>query len=185
MSVGEFLGRLSRILDDAGIPWMVAGSVASAFHGMPRSTQDIDIVVDVNAESLEALLKALPDEDYYVSETAAVDALRRRRQFNVIDMATGWKADLIVRKDRAFSRGELSRRQRATILDVEVWVASAEDVVLTKLEWAKRSGGSERQLRDVAGVLRGQDELDWPYLERWAEELGLKSLLEQARSFDG
>ena len=134
------LGRIVALLDRARIPHMLTGSFASTFHGPPRSTRDIDVVIDPTPERL---LEELAPDRYYVSATAAREALALRRQFNVVDLETGWKIDLIIRKDRAYSREEFARRQPAR-------VASAEDTVLSKLEWAK-AGESERQLRDVVG----------------------------------
>jgi hypothetical protein len=149
---------------------------------MPRTTQDIDLVLELVPGSLRRLLQDLGDEEYYVSEAAAVDAVRRRSQFNVIDLETGWKADLIVRKERPFSVEEFGRRQQVEMLGATVWVVSAEDTVLSKLEWAQK-GQSERQLRDVAGVvaLKG-DELDVAYVERWASKLGVTELWRQAQA---
>jgi hypothetical protein len=120
VSLADFVGRLSGVLDAAGIPHMFTGSFASTFHGISRTTQAVDIVVSVDAVSLARLLASLPDDAYYVSEDAARDALRRRSQFNVIDLATGWKADLIVQKMRPFSQEELRRRERRTALGVDV-----------------------------------------------------------------
>ena len=97
---GDFLSRLASLLRDAGIPYMLTGSFASTYHGTPRTTQDLDLVIEVDDASLRALLDSLPEEQYYVAEEAALQALRRRGQFNVIDLASGWKADLILRKDR-------------------------------------------------------------------------------------
>ena len=115
-----------------------------------------------------------------MSREAASDAVRRGTQFNVIDMKTGWKADLILRKRRPFSVVEFDRRTERVVFGVTVYIASAEDVVLTKLEWAKKSGGSERQLRDVRGVLAAPgQQLDRAYLERWAPELGVEEMLRQ------
>jgi hypothetical protein len=99
---------------------------------------------------------------------AALQAWRLRGLFNVVDLASGWKIDLILRRDRAFSRCEFERRQRARILDADVFVATAEDTILAKLEWA-RLGESERQLRDVVGVIEACGaSLDRAYIERWA-----------------
>ena len=173
MSVGELLRRLVDKLDAAGVPHMVAGSFASTYHGVPRSTQDIDIVIDPTLSSLDALVASMPEEDYYVDADAARDALRRRAQFNVIDMATGWKVDLIVRKARPFSVEEFRRREPVELFGARVFVATAEDSILAKLEWAKL-GDSERQLRDVSGILSVRaTSLDRPYVERWAAELGI------------
>ncbi len=177
MGAGDFLRRLTGILDRSGVPYMLSGSMASALHGDPRATQDIDLVVEIVPDALPGLLLALPASDYYVSADAARDAVRRRGQFNVIDMATGWQADLIVRKSRAFSRAEFERRHRADILGVTVYVASPEDVILSKLEWARRGGGSERQTRDVRGVVAARGvELDTEYIERWVGVLGVTEL---------
>lgn len=170
---GDFLRRLVALLDQAQIPHMVAGSFASTLHGTPRSTQNIDLVIDPNGPALFAFVAGLAPSEYYASDTAARDALLRRSQFNVIDMATGWKADLIVRKARPYSVEEFRRRTQERILGVDVFVATPEDTILTKLEWAAMSG-SERQLRDVMGIVEvKRGELDQAYIERWAKELGV------------
>jgi hypothetical protein len=179
---GAFLIRLTAKLAAAGVPNMVVGSFASSFHGIPRSSQDLDLVIDPQPESLRRFLADLPAADYYVDADAALDALHRRGQFNVIDMATAWKADLIVRKARPFSVEEMRRRIDGDLLGARVSVASPEDTLISKLEWAKLGGGSQLQLRDVSGILqlRGK-ELDFAYIERWVTELGLGDLLRQVR----
>ena len=176
---GSFLARLATLLGDAGIPYMLTGSFASTFHGTPRTTQDLDFVIEVAEENLRALLGALSPDEYYFSEEAALQALRRRGQFNVIHLASGWKADLIVRKDREFSRVEFGRREYGDILGTSVAIATAEDTVIAKLEWAAR-GRSDRQLRDVAGILAVATELDTSYIEGWVERLGLRDSWELA-----
>jgi len=175
-----FLARLVEALDRAGVPHMLAGSFASSVHGSPRTTQDIDLVIDPTFESLDRLLLALRGgDDLYLDPEVARDELRRRGQFNVIDLRSGWKADLIFRKARAFSRSELDRRAPALVLGVQVFTASAEDTVLAKLEWAKL-GESERQLRDVRGILEVKGEsLDRGYIERWVDDLGVRELWER------
>jgi hypothetical protein len=169
------LDRLVRLLDTANVPFMIAGSFASSAHGLPRTTQDLDIVVDPpSLEALDALVGAMSPDEYYVDAGAARDALRRRSMFNVIDHASGWKIDFIVRKNRAFSRDEFGRRMKLALLDVPVFVASPEDTIVAKLEWSKQSGGSERQRRDVAGIVAtiGQ-QLDRAHVERWVRDLDL------------
>jgi hypothetical protein len=179
---GDFLGRIVRALDAAHIPFMVAGSLASTFHGVPRTTQDIDLVIEPSAATLKALVASLPPRDYYVSEEAALDALSRSSQFNIIDMATGWKVDLIIRKPRPFSAEEFRRRIPVNLLGVDVFIATPEDTILAKLEWSAMSG-SERQLRDVSGVLGVKlGELDVAYIERWALELGVVGLWQKVRA---
>ena len=173
MSVGDLLRRLLDELDAAAIPHMVTGSFASTYHGVPRSTQDLDIVVDPTPGNLDRLLAKLAPDDYYVDADVARDALRRRSQFNVIDLATGWKVDLIVRKARAFSVEEFRRREPAELFGAKVFVATAEDMIIAKLEWAKLSD-SDRQLRDAAGIVsvRGPA-LDRGYIESWVDSLDL------------
>ena len=150
---GDFLARLSTKLAAAGIRHMVVGSFASSFHGVPRSSQDLDLVIDPDAASLRRFLASLPVAEYYADADTALDAFRRRGQFNVIDTATAWKADLIVRKARPFSIEEMQRPIEGDLLGARVFVASAEDTVISKLEWAQLGGGSELQLRDAAGIL--------------------------------
>lgn len=182
MSVRELLERISHVLESAGVEYMLTGSYASSLHGTPRATQDLDVVVAPTRSQLTALLKQLPDTDYYVSSEAAFDALARRSQFNVIDFSTGWKIDFIIVKDRDFSREEFGRRRIQDLEGLSFPVASPEDVLIAKLEWAKL-GGSDRQLEDVAGIVRLQGtSLDRLYVERWVDELGLRVQWERAKA---
>ena len=177
MTATDFLFRLVAMLDASRIPHMLAGSFASAYHGTPRTTQDVDVVIDPGSEqALARFVSKVSRAGYYVDADHAREALRQRRQFNVIDGASGWKADLIIRKDRAFSREEFGRRLPAKVLGVDLFVASAEDVVLTKLEWAAKTG-SDRQTADVEGIVRLKGAtLDRAYVERWAKDLGVLDL---------
>jgi hypothetical protein len=169
------LARLVLALDGAGVPFMIAGSFASSAHGLPRTTQDLDIVIDPpGLAALDALLRDLPAEDYYVDRDTAHDAMLRRSMFNVVDHASGWKIDFILRKDRLFSREEFARRMQLSLLDVSVFVASPEDTIVAKLEWSQQAGGSERQRRDVAGIIAViGDQLDRAHIDRWVGELDL------------
>jgi hypothetical protein len=176
MTTAEFLAAIVARLDAADIPHMIAGSVASSHHGEPRSTLDIDLVVDPTREQLTRFLDGLDPSRFYVDDALA--ALASRSMFNVIEPATGFKADFVIRKDRPFSASEFGRREQVELLGVVTAVATVEDTILTKLEWA-RDGESERQLRDVAAMIRVHGAaLDVPYLRRWAGELGVKVSLE-------
>jgi len=173
----EALVGLVRILERLGIPHMVTGSVASSYHGRPRSTHDADVVVDPTPAQLEALVDAMLAGGHYVDRARARDALHRRSQFNVIDARSALKLDLIVRKDRPFSREELARRRVVDLLPgFSVAVTSAEDSILSKLEWARKAGRSERQIDDAAGVLAVNPGIDCAYVELWAVELGVLEL---------
>ncbi len=171
-------------LDALGLPHMVCGSVASSVHGEPRSTHDIDFVVDFSEQDEERLAAALADE-FFVDPEALRYAARSRSSCNVLHRATGIKVDLIVLRDRAFSREELARRIRVTAgAGRQLSVTTAEDMVLSKLEWFAKGGeSSENQWRDVCGLLKHQgDGLDDAYLDTWAPRIGVQSLLARARS---
>jgi len=174
MTAQDVFQRIVAALERAGIPFMLTGSHASSYHGTPRATQDIDVVIAPTAAQLHVLAGDLPETEYYIDEEAALDALRRRSQFSVIDLTTGWKIDLIIRKSRSFSREEFERRKRVTYQGIRLAVATAEDVLIAKLEWAKR-GSSRRQIEDAAGILRIRShQLDHDYIKRWVRELGLE-----------
>jgi hypothetical protein len=173
MNVADVLRRISVALEQAGIPYMLTGSLASAYYGAPRSTQDIDVVIAATPVQLRTLVQLLPRDEYYVDLDAALEAHQRQSLFNVVDLLTGWKIDFIICKARAFSEEEFRRRSRIHLQGLSLFVASPEDVVLSKLEWAKQAQSS-RQIEDVAGILRLHGKsLDRAYLEKWIHELVL------------
>jgi hypothetical protein len=176
ISQQEFLGRLTELLDEAGIPYMVAGSMSSSLHGHPRATQDVDLVVDPSEDQLGSFVARL-EQEYYISRDAAFDALHRRTMFNIINLDGGWKADLIIRKDRPFSRREFDRRRQLDMMGRVVLVAAPEDVILSKLEWMK-GRESDVQYSDALGVAIAQwGNLDIEYLREWARPLGVEDML--------
>lgn len=173
MIVPAVLPRVITVLDQVGIAYMLTGSFASAHHGALRSTQDIDLVIEANPDRLRALVQNLPTDQFYVDADTALEALKRESMFNLIDLATGWKIDLIIRKSRSFSREEFRRRQLVNLQETPIFVASAEDVVIAKLEWSKMAQ-SRRQIEDVAAILRVRwQALDRGYVKRWVADLGL------------
>lgn len=174
MSIPDVFHRITTKLDHAGIAYMLTGAFASAHYGSPRSTQDIDFVIAATPEQLRSLVNALESAEYYAELQEALEAQRRQSLFNIIDLRSGWKIDLIFRKSRPFSQEEFSRRQPARVEGVDIYLASAEDVIITKLEWPKL-GNSQRQIEDAAAILRlKRDALDQTYLEKWISELGLQ-----------
>ena len=173
----DFLEKIIEKLNEQNIPYMLSGSISSSLHGQPRATNDADIIIAPAEKQLIAFVKSLGG-DYYVNPDAARDALKNNSVFNVIDIQNSWKADFIIRKNRPFSRGEFQRRLKANIMGLDVWVVSPEDVILSKLEWAKNSE-SGQQFRDALGVATVQyDRLDRDYLYKWAQELKVESSLE-------
>jgi hypothetical protein len=176
----DFLNRLVDKLSASGIPFMLVGSVAASYHGHPRSTFDIDLVVEADEEALCRFARSL-GKGYYVDEDSIREAVRKRAAFNIIDETSGFKADLIVRKERPFSHTEFGRRVRVRIMDRAVEMATPEDVILSKLEWSKL-GASERQFADALQVARTQGKsLDLPYLEKWSKELGVADFWDQIK----
>jgi hypothetical protein len=174
VTVGGVIARVTKALSASGIPYMLTGSLASALHGTARATQDVDLVIAPDREQLRSFIDHLPKDRYYADLGTAMEALRLERMFNLIDLEAGWKVDLIIRKSRPFSKAEFDRRRETEVLGARTFVASAEDVVISKLEWAKL-GQSTRQIEDVAGILRMRPDLDRQYLERWLRELHLEA----------
>jgi hypothetical protein len=175
LSLNDLLKGVVEALRECRIPFMLTGSLAGAYYAIPRATQDADLVVDPGPGEIALLVERLKERGLYVSEVAAEEALRVRGQFNVIDARIGWKADLIIRKNRPFSIQEFGRRRSATILGVEVALATREDLILAKLEWAEM-GDSGLQHRDILQLVEaGWDSLDRDYIATWAAELDVAS----------
>ncbi|OGO53902.1 MAG: hypothetical protein A2Z32_02770 [Chloroflexi bacterium RBG_16_69_14] len=173
MSLAALLAATIARLERAGVPYMITGSVASSYHGEPRATRDVDIVIDPDPAGITRLVAELEAAGLYVDAGVAHRAFDDRTHFNAIDATTGWKIDFLIRKDRPFSREEFGRRAEANLLGTPAWIASPEDTIIAKLEWAVASG-SDRQLSDVAAMLDiGGESLDLAYIERWVDVLGL------------
>lgn len=185
MSVREVLENLRGALEEADVAYMVTGSFASSVHGVPRATQDIDVIIEPTRDQLVALMSKFGEPVYEADQEDALDALRRRSMFSVIDRRGIWKIDFIVRKDRPFSKREFGRRTKIDILGISLYAATAEDILLAKLEWAKL-GESERQIRDAAGIISIQGQkLDVDYVERWVAALDIEDQWRSAREQAG
>ena len=177
----EFLGFAAETLERLGIPYAVVGSYASTAWGDPRMTRDIDIVISPTAQQVDLFMQAFPAPGFYVSSTAAHEAVRHRGQFNVIQPATGNKIDFIVAKDGEWPAAQLARREKIQFMPgVSAYVATPEDVILGKLIYY-REGGSEKHLRDIRGIFRvlGPD-IDYEYLQQLADQLGIGDILQTA-----
>ncbi len=163
-------------LESQNTPHMLTGSFASNVHGVPRATHDADIVIDTNANSLKQLVNSFGN-DFYVDRSAALDALENHSIFNVIHLATGFKIDIIIRKPRPFNQEEFKRRIPRGFFGKQRLFATAEDTILSKLEWSKDSE-SERQFTDAVNIVKLQQKaLDVEYLKKWAPELRVDDLL--------
>lgn len=180
------VANLARVFDALGICYVVGGSVASSLYGIPRATQDVDLVADVRLSHVENITSALAGE-FYVDADMIRDAIKRRASFNVVHLTTMFKADVFILQGDSWSREEMARA-RTEELDipegkVTVRFASPEDTLLHKFVWYKLGNQiSDRQWRDILGVLKVQGEaLDQEYLDRWAPLLDVLDLLLRAR----
>jgi hypothetical protein len=184
VTLGGLLAAAIKLLERSRVPYMITGSLASTYHGEPRSTRDIDIVIDPDALALERLVDELVAASFYVDRDTARVALRDRTQFNAIG-PEATKIDFIIRKDRPFSVEEFRRRQNVQLPGTSGFMATAEDAILAKLEWAT-AADSDRQLRDVAGMLLvSGDKLDLAYLKRWIAALDLVAAWKRVTPPDG
>jgi hypothetical protein len=170
-------------LEALGVPYHVGGSIASSFVGVSRTTQDVDLVADLQLPHAAPFARSL-EEKYYADPERIAHAVRRRTSFNVIHLETMYKVDVFVSKDTPFARENMARRIALDIpgLGRSLYFASPEDIVLHKLLWyAEASGVSDRQWYDLQGVLRLQGRsLDLAYLRNWASRLGVADLLDRA-----
>lgn len=169
----DFTERLERL----GIENMLTGSMALVHYAVPRLTADIDIVLDISETDADRFIKEF-ELDYYLPQSRIRDAISRNKMFNILDQRTIIKIDCVVRKRDKFQDMAFSRRRRVNYSgDFEVWIISKEDLILSKLNWAK-SSHSEMQMRDVASMLRNP--YDENYVKMWSEPLGVNDLLKES-----
>jgi hypothetical protein len=185
MGPGEVLRCIVPRLEQSHAQYMVTGSIAASYYGLARATYDLDIVISATPEKLKSFIQLLPKNEYYAVLQDALDAHRHQSMFNVLDTIRGWKIDFILQKPTPFHRAAFQRRNTVTFEGVLAFLISAEDLIISKLEWAKM-GESERQVKDAAIILEKRwHQLDLPYLENWINELGLSSQWKDARRLAG
>lgn len=175
----ELLLLVVERLDRAGIAYMLSGSTAVNVYAEPRMTRDIDLVVEIGPSTVDAIAQAFA-ADFYCDRDMIRHAVEHEGSFNVIHTPTVIKVDCIVRKGSLYRRTEFERRRPVVVQGRPVQVVSPEDLVLSKLVWAKPSH-SEVQLRDVRNLVACVAGLDWDYLERWAVVLDVRDLLAEVR----
>lgn len=176
--------RVIDVLEELEIPYHVGGSFASSIHGIPRQTNDLDLVVEL-PRALVPLFVANLEKEFYLDAEAIQHAIQRHSHFNLIHLTSGFKIDVFLRGPDAFDRKEFARSALERLGDDpprDVFVKSPEDTLLRKLQWYRIGGeSSDRQWNDVLGIVKTQGErLDAEYLSHWAEELGVADLLERA-----
>jgi hypothetical protein len=174
----ELLKEVARRLDRAKIAYMITGSTAANFYAVPRMTRDIDIVVELSERKIEKFILAF-EKDHYLEPETVREAVKNHGMFNLIHDQYIIKVDFVVRKNTPYRRREFARRKKISIDGQELYVVAPEDLILSKLEWAKDSK-SQVQLRDVQNLLQSVKKLDRRYLARWAKQLGVESLYREA-----
>jgi len=174
----DIVRDVSRKLDGAGIGYMLTGSMAMNYYAQPRMTRDIDLVVAIGPQDVDRVTELFGPE-YYVSKESIRESVAQESMFNLIHHESVIKVDCIVRKQSQYRQTEFERRQKVSILDFTTYIVSKEDLIISKLFWAKDSH-SEIQLGDVRNLLATG--YDGVYLQRWTRELGLDSLLKECLS---
>lgn len=179
----DALTPVVRALLALEVPHFVGGSIASSFHGATRSTMDVDLVCELTEDKVAAFVASFT-EDFYVSESAIRDAVRRKSCFNLIHIPTSFKVDIFVSRGRPFDQASMRRASIERLGEsktVDVPIASAEDSIISKLEWYRLTNEtSERQWDDVSRLIRLLGEMaDIPYLHQAAKSVGVTDLLER------
>lgn len=176
----EVLKSVTAKLQTAAIPYMVTGSIAANFYAVPRMTRDIDIVIELSERDVDRVIQ-LFQEDYYLDRETVQRAVREQAMFNMIHNTLVVKVDCVVRKEMEYRREEFARRRVVSLDGQDVFIVSPEDLILSKLDWAKESR-SPVQLADVRNLIRSVQGLDTAYLNRWADRLGLLALYREIAS---
>jgi hypothetical protein len=175
MSQQQLLERVVPVLDSLGIAYMITGSVASSIQGEPRSTHDIDLVVQIPTDAIANLLSEFPLPDFLLQDNAVREAVEKKSMFNLLSLTDGEKVDFWQLTDDPFDLSRFARRQSLAIGKLNVHVSAPEDTILAKLRWSKLSGGSDKQLKDAMHVYEVQGaNLDRDYLDHWAKQLGVE-----------
>ncbi len=174
----EVLKMIADRLGKAGISYMVSGSIAANYYTIPRMTRDIDIVIELEPGRIDEFVGFF-EADFYVDREMIANEVSRRGMFNLIHNPYVIKIDFIVKKSSTYQQMAFSRRKQVLIEQSPVWFVTAEDLVISKLAWA-RDSHSEMQLRDVASLIATVDNLDMKYIDNWVRQLDLEHIYKEA-----
>lgn len=166
----EVIKRLNKV----NIPYMLSGSMALNYYTQPRMTRDIDIVIDLKLKDREDIYNIFKD-DFYIDLGMIETAIKTSGMFNIIHLDQALKIDFIIRMNTPYRRLEFERRKKIRIDDIEAYIVTIEDLILSKLYWAKDSY-SELQVKDVKNLIN-ESNIDIPYIRKWAAELNITNLL--------
>ncbi len=175
----DILKLVTERLEQKQIKYMISSSIAMNYYAQPRMTRDIDIVIELVLDDVKQLI-ILFMQDFYIDEDMVHNAVQNQGFFNIIHNELLVKIDFIVRKNAPYRQQEFLRRQQVKIDGFKVWIVSAEDLLLSKLVWAKESQ-SEIQLNDIRNLITSVQHLDWIYMNHWATELALTNMLSKLK----
>lgn len=169
--IKEVLQKISLILEENDISYMLSGSVALGLYTIARTTRDIDIVVELSESDIGKFIKGF--HEFFVDEVGVENEVKRGGMFNLIDKQTAFKIDFILKTSTPYSDEEFSRRKKLSLGGVELWVVSLEDLIIAKLRWIQ-DFQSDRQMNDIRSLLLNPN-IDWKYLNKWIKSLKLKT----------
>jgi hypothetical protein len=173
----KLLNRLLTLLNENHIDYMVTGSIVSSLQGEPRSTHDVDIVVNIKISTIPELISAFPPPQYYLDANSIKEAIVYKSMFNLLDTTEGDKIDCWILTDEPFDLSRFERKYEENVFGFQMKISMPEDTILAKLKWAKLSGGSEKQFTDSLRVYEVQyGNLDFNYLDNWAKRLQVNEL---------
>lgn len=170
----DFAERIERL----GIAYMLTGSMAMMRYSVYRFTADVDVILELKASDGSKIIGTF-EPDYYVPHTAVSRAISSEQMFNVIHQETAFKIDCVIKKSTEFQKNVFERREKTDYYGREIWIISKDDLILSKLWWAKDSH-SEKQLTDVKNLMRNG--FDDQYIKSWTEKLSIDDLFEKCRS---
>ncbi|PWV46528.1 DUF6036 family nucleotidyltransferase [Chitinophaga sp. S165] len=165
-----FFQKIIDVLRESNTPYMLSGSVAMSIYIVPRATRDFDFIIHLEEKNIDRFIQHF-QEGYYCDKDAIQDAIRNRSMFNIIDHASGFKADFVILKNQAFRQEEFNRRRKVDFLDMPIYVVSPEDLLISKLIWIQ-DFQSPQQMDDIKN-LTAIEQLDWPYINQWVKKLKL------------
>lgn len=176
----DLLKLVCQRLEETGIAYMLTGSLAANFYAVPRMTRDIDIVIEIDGLEISKFYQRF-EKDFYLSKDSILEAIEHEGMFNIIHNHAVFKIDFIIRKDSPYRDTEFRRKNRIELDGVQIWIVSPEDLIISKLFWAKDSL-SDLQLRDVKNLRASIKNLDEKYIGDWVQKLELSTLYEKVNT---
>ncbi len=182
MSQFELLKKVILFLNETNTDYMLTGSIVSSFQGEPRSTHDIDMIIQISIQTADRLLQHFPAPEFYIDKETTFKNIEANQLFKLLNTTTGDKIDFYPLPNNEYEITRFRRKILEEFNDLKVWITTPEDTILSKLRWCKLSNGSEKQFKDALHVYELQkDILDISYITHWANILGIIELFERLK----